>query len=36
MYSQRNLFYLFEFSEMTGNIEELKNILQKYHKRGKK
>ena len=36
MYSQRSLFYLFEFSEMTGNIEELKNILQKYHKRGKK
>ena len=36
IYPQRNQFYLFEFSEITGNIEELKNILQKYHRRGKK
>lgn len=27
-YTQRNQFYLFEFSEMTGNIEELKNIIK--------
>ena len=36
LYTQKNHFYLFEFSEMTGNIEELKKILTKYHKRGKK
>ena len=28
LYGQRNQFYLVEFSEMTGNIEELKNIIK--------